>query len=267
MQPDTKKPPTFPIVAPRSPQRWMRYGIIMVSIALGILLWTQWFWPNRYLVPWIFGEGIYRVQTAEKLVAVTFDDGPDPRYTEEISQILADAGARSTFFILGRHAAQYPELLDVLVQHGHELGNHTWTHPSLRLKSPRIIRAELESTDRFLREQGYDQPIPFRSPYGHSLFVLPQILKQRQQANILWTVQMNDWKPEEADVMMELLEPKFGNGAIILLHDGDGESEGGDRSNTVEVVRLILEKYLPRGYRFVTVSELIASGTPQHHWH
>ncbi|MGF1522190.1 MAG: polysaccharide deacetylase family protein [Leptolyngbyaceae cyanobacterium] len=242
----------------------MRYSILAAAMALVLLLGTQWFWPHRYLMPWVLGEEIYRVQTAEKLVALTFDDGPDPRYTQQISQILADAGARSTFFVLGRHAAQYPDLLDVLVQQGHELGNHTWTHPSLRLKSPRAIRAELESTDRFLREHGYDQPIPFRSPYGHSLFALPYVLEQRQQPNILWTVQLNDWKPEEPDVMMALLEPKFSSGAIILLHDGDGESEGGDRSNTVEVVRLILAKYQPLGYRFVTVSELLASGTPQY---
>ncbi|MEO1298559.1 MAG: polysaccharide deacetylase family protein [Cyanobacteria bacterium J06636_16] len=251
------------LVSKRLPRRWRHCGTVLSAAVLVILL-AYLGWPNRYLLPGIFGEEIYRVQTSEKLVALTFDDGPDPRYTQQISQLLADAGARSTFFVLGRHAAQHPELLDVLVQDGHELGNHTWTHPSLRLKSPQTIRAELESTDRFLRAQGYDQPIPFRSPYGHSLFMLPYVLKQRQQPNILWTVQLEDWKPEEPDVMMALLEPKFSHGAIILLHDGDGESEGGDRSNTVEVVRLILEKYLPMGYRFVTVSELLASGTPQH---
>ncbi|MEO0984761.1 MAG: polysaccharide deacetylase family protein [Cyanobacteria bacterium J06639_14] len=256
--------PPFP-VPQRSAKLWVRYSVIVVTVTLFVLLWSHWLWPNRYSVPWVFGEAVYQVQTSEKLVALTFDDGPDPRYTEEISQILADAGARSTFFVLGRHAEQYKEPLNVLVRDGHELGNHTWTHPSLRLKSPQAIRNELESTDRLLREQGYDRPIPFRSPYGHSLFVLPQVLKQRQQANILWTVQLNDWKPEEPDVMMQLLEPKFDNGAIILLHDGDGESEGADRSNTVEVVKLILAEYLPKGYQFVTVSELLASGTPQHY--
>ena len=243
---------------------WIFYSAVATTVAVLVLAWGDWFWPYRYdLMPSIFGEAVYRVHTSEKVVALTFDDGPDPRYTQAISQILADAGARSTFFVLGRHAEQYPELLDTLIQQGHELGNHTWNHSSLRLKFPQAIHSELEATDRLLRSRGYTQDIPFRSPYGHSLFVLPQVLKQRQQANILWTVQMNDWKPEHPDVMMTLLEPKFDNGAIILLHDGDGESEGADRSNTVEVVKLILAKYMPMGYQFVTVSELLARGTPQ----
>jgi peptidoglycan/xylan/chitin deacetylase (PgdA/CDA1 family) len=118
-----------------------------------------------------------------------------------------------------------------------------------------------------LRDLGYQGDIPFRSPYGHSLFTLPYVLKQRQQANILWTVQMNDWKPETPEVMMRLLAPKFGNGAIVLMHDGDGESAEADRRNTVELVRRILAQYGPQGYQFVTVSELLAQGRAQHHWY
>ncbi|MBE7384496.1 MAG: polysaccharide deacetylase family protein [Leptolyngbya sp. SIO1E4] len=262
MQPALKAPPS-PLRLPKRPRhRWLRYCAIVIAIAVLVSTWEPYLWSNRYRVPWVFGEVVYKVQTPDKVVALTFDDGPDPRYTEQISQLLVDAGVRSTFFVMGRHAEQHPELIDTLIQHGHELGNHTWNHPSLRLTPPNRIRAELESTDRLLREHGYQQPIPFRAPYGHSWFVLPQILKQRQQSNILWTVQLNDWKPERPDVMMDLLEPKFDNGAIILLHDGDGESEGADRANTVEVVKLILEKYIPQGYQFVTVSELLTHGNP-----
>lgn len=246
--------------------RWRRYSLILVAIAAIIVTWTNLLWPNRYLVPWVFGEGIYKVHTPEKLVALTFDDGPDPRYTAEIAQILTDAGAKGTFFVIGRQAAQYPDLIHTLIQQGHELGNHTWNHPDLRLKPPQAIRAELEPTDQILRQQGYDAPIPFRSPYGHSLFVLPQILKQRHQANVLWTVQLNDWIPETPETMMALLAPKFDKGTIILLHDGDGTWQGGDRRNTVAVVKLILEKYIPQGYQFVTLSELLAHGRPQRYY-
>jgi len=246
-------------------KRWLRYGLVTIAIALFTLSFDAYLWPNRYRVPLLFGEGIFQVQTSEKMVALTFDDGPDPRYTEEISHILTAAGASSTFFVIGRHAEQHPEIIDTLIRDGHELGNHTWSHPSLRTKSPWRIREELESTDRLLRSRGYSAPIPFRSPYGHSWFTLPYVLKQRQQANILWTVQMDDWKPEHPDVMMETLAPKFDNGAIILLHDGDGESEGADRRNTVEVVKRILEKYQAQGYQFVTVSELLAHGKPQYY--
>ncbi|RZM82554.1 polysaccharide deacetylase [Leptolyngbya iicbica LK] len=267
MQPTINRPK--PIAPPRSRplRKGLRFLAIVGAIALSIFLFDRALWPNRYLLaPWVFGDAIYQVQTAEKVVALTFDDGPDPRYTEQIGQILADAGAPSTFFVMGRHVQQHPELVQTLMAQGHELGNHTWSHPSLKTKSPATIRDELESTDQLLRDLGYTQPIPFRSPYGHSWFTLPHVLKQRDQANILWTVQMNDWKPEEPDVMMALLAPKFGNGAIVLMHDGDGESEGADRSNTVTLVQMILDKYLAEGYRFVTVSELLTQGKPIRRW-
>jgi peptidoglycan/xylan/chitin deacetylase (PgdA/CDA1 family) len=264
MQPTIQSPQT---IAAKPKYRWRgwRYLVVAGAIALFVILFNNVLWPNRYLAPWLFGEGFYKINTTEKVVALTFDDGPDPRYTAEIGQILADAEAPSTFFVMGRHAEQHPEIVQTLMAQGHELGNHTWSHPSLRLMSPQAIRDELESTDHLLRELGYTKPIPFRSPYGHSLFVLPQVLRQRQQANVLWTVQMNDWKPEDPDVMMELLAPKFESGAIILLHDGDGESEGADRANTVTVVRQILETYQAQGYQFVTVSELLTRGQPQRH--
>lgn len=251
-----------PLGKPRSRRGWLRFCLIIGAIALFIYLFDAVLWPSRYQAPWLFGDAYYQVQTDEKLVALTFDDGPDPRYTATIGQMLADAGAKGTFFILGRHAAAHPDIVQTLMAQGHELGNHTWNHRTLKLKTLQTIRNEIEPTDRLLRDLGYTAPIPFRSPYGHSWLALPQVLKQRQQANILWTVQMNDWKPEDPDVMMALLAPKFGNGAIVLMHDGDGESEGADRRNTVILVQQILEKYQAEGYRFVTVSELLAHGTP-----
>ncbi|MEM1290411.1 MAG: polysaccharide deacetylase family protein [Cyanobacteria bacterium P01_H01_bin.162] len=263
MQPTLDSRPL--VTQPRSRFRWGRYVALAGAIATLIILFSDLLWPNRYLASWVFGDAFFKVQTPEKVVALTFDDGPDPRYSAAIGEILQDAGAKGTFFVMGRHVEQHPEVVQTLMAQGHEIGNHTWSHPSLRMMSPAAIREELDSTDRLLRDLNYTAPIPFRSPYGHSLFVLPHILKQQQRANVLWTVQMNDWKPEEPDVMMELLAPKFANGAIILMHDGDGESEGADRSNTVILVQQILDKYQAEGYRFVTVSELLEVGQPIRH--
>lgn len=249
-------------VKPRGYPHWRRFVSIVGAIALFIILFDTVMWPNRYLAAGLFGEGIYKVETSEKIVALTFDDGPDPRYTAKIGQILKDAGAKGTFFVIGRHAEQHPEIVQTLIAQGHEIGNHTWNHPSLRMKPPHVIRDELESTDYLLHELGYRQPIPFRSPYGHSWLTLPYVLKQRQQPNILWTVQMDDWKPEQPDIMMQKLSTKFSRGAIILMHDGDGESEGADRQNTVTLVQQIVTQYGAAGYQFVTVSELLARGRP-----
>lgn len=154
-----------------------------------------------------------------------------------------------------------------LIQQGHELGNHTWSHADLRLKPLAQIRSELESIDRLLQAHGSQAAVLFRSPFGHSLLGLPHLLKQWHQPNVLWTVQLNDWRPDPIDVMMQLLELTFHSGAIILLHDGDGRFVGGDRSNPVELVKRILAKYRSQGYQFVTISDLLTQGTPQHHWH
>ncbi|NEQ44904.1 MAG: polysaccharide deacetylase family protein [Leptolyngbya sp. SIOISBB] len=164
MQPTINRPQ--PISKPRSRfrRRGLRFLMIVGAIALTIFLFDRVLWPNRYLAPWVFGDAFYQVQTDEKVVALTFDDGPDPRYTAQIGQILADAGAPSTFFVMGRHVEQHPDIVQTLMAQGHELGNHTWSHPSLKAKSPATIRQELEATDDLLRDLGYTEAIPFRSP-------------------------------------------------------------------------------------------------------
>jgi peptidoglycan/xylan/chitin deacetylase (PgdA/CDA1 family) len=260
--------PAFEALLPPLPKllrRWGRFLAIILGIAAVSVIWCNGFWPNRYVLPGLFGEGIYSVQTPEKLVALTFDDGPDPRYTEEISQILTQAGGKGTFFMIGKHAEQYPEIVQHLIAQGHEIGNHTWNHPSLRYKSVNRVRQELETTDRLLRDLGYQADIPFRSPYGHSLFSLPTVLKARHQANILWTVHLRDWEPASVEFMMNRLAATIKPGAIVLLHDADGTSRGADRSNTVEVVRQIVAHYGAEGYQFVTISELLQQGEAKQH--
>ncbi len=246
-------------------KRMRRYGVIALMMAALVVFWCNGLWPNRYVVPGLFGEGIYQVTTTDKVVALTFDDGPDPRYTEAIAQILQDVGGKGTFFLIGKHAQQYPDIVQHLMAAGHELGNHTWNHPSLKFKSVEVVQSELESTDRLLRELGYRAEIPFRSPYGHSLFSLPQVLKRRKQANILWTFHLKDWEPASVEEMMRMAAKHWEPGAIVLLHDADGTSRGADRSNTVEVVRQIVQKYAAEGYQFVTLSELLTHGSIKRH--
>ena len=101
MQPTIRAPLKVLTPRPRSRLRWLKFVAIVGAIALSMGLFDRVLWPNRYYAPWLFGEAVYQVQTAEKVVALTFDDGPDPRYTQDIGHILVEAGAKGTFFCHG----------------------------------------------------------------------------------------------------------------------------------------------------------------------
>jgi peptidoglycan-N-acetylglucosamine deacetylase len=237
-------------------------GCFLFALILSYL-WGTVVWPRRYVVPQVFGEAIFSVQTTEPLIALTFDDGPNPAYTPQILDILAAHGVKATFFMVGRAIEAHPEVAAQVMQQGHEIGNHTWHHYSLNYLGPRAIHWELESTDDLIRQLGYQAPIPFRSPYGHSLLFLPWVLNQMHRANVLWSIDPKDWDAKSADEVITRLDGNLHCGGILLLHDGDATPDGlvyGTRAPTVEAVEQILTTYSAQGYRFVTLSELMAAG-------
>ncbi len=199
-----------------------------------------------------FGELIKRVNTTEKVVALTFDDGPTPGDTENVLQILADEDVTATFFLCGFAIDEHPAQAREIVDAGHQVGNHTWSHRRMRFVSPDEVRTELEDTDEAIRAAGYRGSIDFRPPYGKKLFVLPWMLQERGTRTITWDVSPEDFtgKTQTAeqlrDIVMEAVRP----GSIILLHPMDG------RTTTQTATALIIGSLKQEGYRFVTVDEL-----------
>lgn len=259
------RPPTSLFPPIRLPQpRWLYRFILWLLLALMIsYLWGAAIWPRRYVFPGLFGEAVFSVQTAEPLIALTFDDGPNPDYTPQILDILATHGVKATFFMVGRAMVTHPEVAAQVMQQGHEIGNHTWHHYSLNYLGPRAIRWELEATDDLIRQLGYGADIPFRSPYGHNLLFLPWVLNAMHRANVLWSIDPLDWDAKSAAEVMARLDGHLHPGGILLLHDGDATPNGlvyGTRAPTVEAVEQILTTYSAQGYRFVTLSELQAAG-------
>jgi peptidoglycan/xylan/chitin deacetylase (PgdA/CDA1 family) len=203
----------------------------------------------------LFGEIVARVETTENVVALTFDDGPTPEFTEEILTILEETGTPATFFLTGREITQHLEQAQQIVKAGHEVGNHSWSHKRMVLKSSGFVEREITRTDRAIAEAGYTSVTLFRPPYGKKLFTLPWYLARKDRTSITWDVEPESF-PQVAAVTQNIAAHVVENvrpGSVILLHvmyDKERKS--------MQAVKPIVDTLRAKGYRFVTVSGLLA---------
>src|SRR5213596_1169457 len=197
----------------------------------------------------------------EHQVAITFDDGPDPRWTPKILDILKAANVKATFFVVGVNAERYPNLVRRIVNEGHEIGNHTYYHPNLALCWPEHIRVELNATQLLLETITGRATTLFRPPYAadSSPTQLSELtpLKIAEDLNyliVLESIDPQDWSKPGADVILQRVKQQRRDGSIILLHDA-----GGDRSQTVEALPRILDWLHKRGDTVVSLSTLLGT--------
>ena len=207
------------------------------------------------------------VSTEEKVVALTFDDGPSPDSTPRLLEILHHHGAKATFFMVGMAAARWPQLVRDVADQGHAIGNHSWDHGSFPLLSGRQRRHQLRACARALAP--YEQRL-FRPPYGNqntASYLDAALLGYRV---IAWNGVCGDWTGDGAKLITERLSEHVRPGAIILLHDAlfsYVDDACVDRSATFAAVDAVLERF-KREYRFVTVPQLLRLGRPQtKRWH
>lgn len=203
----------------------------------------------------VAGEIVARVETEERVVALTFDDGPAPEHAEEILRVLRENGVRATFFVMGKDVERHPELARRMVEEGHELGNHSFQHRRMVLKSPAFIRAELERTDSLLRAAGQRGPILFRPPYGSKLVGLPRYLAKTGRTTVTWDVEPDSYEEVAATpegITRHVLE-RARPGSIIILHPWYTS-----RRTSREAIGPVIAGLKARGFRFVTASELLA---------
>ena len=226
--------------------------IFFISASLSVLslhLWQSLNLPYYQL----FGEAYRRIESSDKIVALTFDDGPDLLYTSRILEVLDRNQIKATFFMVGQSIVEHPKVAHAVYRQGHELGNHSYSHEWMVFKSLSFVRSEIDRTDLLLRGLGVTDDSHFRSPYGAQLFSVPLILWQLGKKNILFDVNPRDWEMQDPSVLAQRILDNAKAGSIISLHDG-----GGDRSGTVRAVELIIPELRRRDFRFVTVSELLA---------
>ncbi|WP_430493776.1 polysaccharide deacetylase family protein [Rossellomorea marisflavi] len=201
------------------------------------------------------GEVIWEVPMPFKKVAITFDDGPHPVYTPQILQILKSYDAKATFFLTGERIERFPDLVKREVKEGHEIGNHSFSHPNFGSLSLRDIEKEISTTEELLLQfQPGIRPKLFRPPGGDLSMPVLGLMKEMDLMPILWSWHQDpkDWSGRSSEAISAHVLENIHNGDIILLHDS-----GGNRKETVKALETILSALTEKGYQFVTVQELM----------
>ncbi len=205
----------------------------------------------------LFGRST-RVRDEPGRFALTFDDGPDPRFTPAISRVLAERGHRATFFVLGIQASDYPQVLRQLLADGHEIANHGFDHRLLAFSPPTRLRAQLLATEQAIATATGRPPARlFRAPHGVCSPWLGHTVGRLGYRVCGWNGRIFDTAEPGVPAIVERACRHLRSGAILLLHDADGSGRGGDRSQTVAALPAILEEAERRGLRSVWLSSLL----------
>jgi peptidoglycan-N-acetylglucosamine deacetylase len=200
------------------------------------------------------GRILYSGNMHLQQIALTFDDGPDPNYTPQILDVLQRYRIKATFFCIGRQIEAYPQIIRQAYEAGHVIGNHSWTHSDLGLLPASDIPSELNRTFSAIQEVIGVQPAFFRPPFG-SLSI--QVLTQASHVGVttvMWNAgeEARDYSCPGVKFIIRHILDLVHNGSIILMHDG-----GGDRSQTVEALPLIIQRLQDRGFQFVTIQQMV----------
>ena len=206
-----------------------------------------------YRNSFVFGRALGRLPTRDAVLALTFDDGPNPEATPRILDALGEAGVHATFFILGRHAERWPALVRRVRDEGHALGNHGYFHRKLHVKSPRYVREDLGLGSDTIADACGMRPTLFRAPHGFRSPWVNAVAASLGERVIGWSLGVWDSDRPGADVIAQRTVVGARPGSILLLHDGDGYDPAGDRTQTAAAVPRIVADLEGRGYRFVTV--------------
>lgn len=197
-------------------------------------------------------EVVYSWQNSGKSIALTFDDGPHPRYTEEIIDILDKYGIRATFFFIGVNVEAYPDAAELVKSRGHEIGNHTYSHQNLRELSYDEMCHEIDLGENAVFDRTGLRTRLLRPPEGKMCDALLAATAERNYNVICWSVDTMDWAHTPSEQIVENVLTTTEAGDIILFHDYvSGESP------TPQALEQIIPVLLERGYEFVTVSELL----------
>jgi peptidoglycan-N-acetylglucosamine deacetylase len=197
-----------------------------------------------------------QVRVDQPYIAMTFDDGPSAENTPRLLEILKQRNIKATFFLIGQNVAANPDIVRRILAEGHEVGNHSWTHPQLSKLSDDRVTAEITKTQDAIKDASGYTPTLLRPPYGA---ITPRqrewIANQFGLNIILWSVDPFDWKRPGASVIMQRILSQARPGAIILSHD--------IHKQTVDAMPATLDALSAKGYKFVTVSQLIAMNKPK----
>lgn len=215
----------------------------------------------------LFGKTVVSGPENERVVALTYDDGPNPPYTTRILDVLDNERVHATFFLVGRAAAAYPAVVRREVRDGDAVGNHTWSHEHLIVMNGAQVRESLLRTDAAIYKAANIHTRLMRPPFGMRDWLVLDQARRMGYTPVMWSVPLaHDWDNPPPQVIANRIVRNVHDGSIIVLHDGNRgqlcaqqhlSSRVCDRKNDIEATRLIVRELKREGYRFVTVPQLM----------
>jgi len=212
-------------------------------------------WAVRGRSSSVFAPSEWRAQAGRKAIALTFDDGPCPA-TLAVVKLLAEYAVPATFFQIGVNATAFPDITRAVAAAGHEIGNHSHTHPNFALTRPAFVEDEFARAQETLAAITGKKPVLLRAPYGVRWFGFRNMQRRLGLRGVMWSVIGLDWKLPAEDIETRVIS-RVDDGGIICLHDGRGTLKDPDVKPTLEAVRRIVLNLLDRGYHFETVTQLL----------
>lgn len=237
--------------------RLILLATLAVIITLGATAYGVWS-LSRSRDFQVFGKIVPRIETTEKVVALTFDDGPTPAYTQATLNLLSEKDVVATFFLMGADVDAHPYETRAIIAAEHEIGNHTYTHPDMTFASEEQAADEISRTDEAIRRAGYTGEIHVRPPFGKKLIGLPLHLAKHDRATITWDVEpesYSDIASDPAKIAAHVIKTTR-PGSIIILH-----VMYDSREPSRQALPAIIDGLKARGFRFTTVSGLLALDT------
>ncbi|MDD2679630.1 MAG: polysaccharide deacetylase family protein [Candidatus Omnitrophica bacterium] len=207
---------------------------------------------------------LYRAKVPEKLVALTFDDGPSPEWTPKVLDELKEAQVKATFFMLGDHVRRYPEIARRVLAEGHEIENHTYDHHVLIYYKMDELEKEIKDAQDTIKDVTGVVPRYFRPPKAWLFSREKKKIEEMGYRIVLWSLNSKDWVTFHDKQITAYILKRIQPGDIILFHDSGGvfTAEGGNRKQTVKTIPRLVKKLKERGYRFVTINELMSEQHP-----
>ena len=198
------------------------------------------------------GQILWEIKTDEKIIALTFDDGPHKKHTPEVLDLLEKYNAKATFFVVGEHAEKNPEIALRMYEEGHELAIHTYTHP-LRTSVPNLMKEIKQTHETIYGITGFS-PTLFRPVEGQYTDAMIDAIVKEGYKVVMWSWHLDtmDWKSPGASKIVDTVLKGVKEGSVVLFHDG-----GGNRQQTIKALEKILPELEKQGYKFLTISELL----------
>ncbi len=229
-------------------------GSVSAALASGTAVCAA-AWAVRGKSSSVFAPSVWRGKPGRKAIAITFDDGPS-HGTPELLETLAAYGVPATFFVIGSNVEALPDIARATVAAGHEIGNHSYTHPNFALTRPTFIETEFQRAQNAIERITNRSPRYLRAPYGVRWFGFRGTQQRLGLTGAMWSIIGRDWKLPAEAISRRVLS-RVTDGDIICLHDGRGTLKDSDIGATIEAVRRIVPNLLDRGYHFETISQLL----------